>query len=391
MNTIDLLNLTDIIILSIAGFLFIIQLFYYIFLYNRINKHNKACDKANMIYNDEQPPLSVIICTHNDSHNLRKNLPYILEQDYPNFEVIVINDGSTDESDDVLKLLSNQYPHLYHTFVPEGSRYLSRKKLAITLGIKASKNQWLVFTEPNCIPSSKSWLKLMARNFTSDTQIVLGYSNCNNNSGWKNKRIVFDLFFSSIRFLGLAIAGKPYMGIGRNMAYQRSIFFENKGYSKYLNLLRGEDDLFINQIASASNTKVETNADATMKIDSYERYRDWENEKANYMITSRFFKGNQRQLLGFETFSRILFYIIIIACITTGIMNKNIMVIGCASFLFLVRYTIQAFIINKTLKNLGHTFKYITLLPVFDMVQPIQTLILKIKFAFRNKKEYKRR
>ena len=145
------------------------------------------------------PPLSIIICARDESDNLLRNLPSILEQDYPNFEVIVVNDGSTDESEDILKLMSARYPQLYHTFTPDGSRYLSRKKLALTLGIKASKHDWLVFTEANCKPTSNQWLRLMARNFTSKTDIVLGYSNCQSNKGWTNKRISCNLLFLAMR------------------------------------------------------------------------------------------------------------------------------------------------------------------------------------------------
>ena len=162
--------------------------------------------------------------------------------------------------------MEEKYPHLYHSFTPDSARYISHKKLALTLGIKASKYDWLVFTETNCIPASKDWLKLMARNFTSQTQVVLGYSGYDRTKGWLHKRTAFDTLFQSLRYLGFALAGKPYMGIGRNLAYRKELFFQQKGFSKYLNLQRGEDDLFINQLATPSNTRVETDINATTRI-----------------------------------------------------------------------------------------------------------------------------
>ena len=193
-------NTVELILLSAAGILFIIQLIYYFGLYNRIHAHNKAVRKEAVHFTQEMPPLSVILCARNEADNLRKILPTILEQDYPQFEVIVINDASTDETEDVLGFMEEKYPHLYHSFTPDSARYISHKKLALTLGIKASKHDWLVFTETNCMPASRQWLKLMARNFTSQTQIVLGYSGYDRTKGWLHKRVAFDTLFQSLHW-----------------------------------------------------------------------------------------------------------------------------------------------------------------------------------------------
>ena len=152
-------NTTELILLSATGVLLIIQLIYYLGLYNRIHTHNLAVGKEEVHFGRELPPLSVVICARNESENLRRNLPTILKQDYPDFEVIVINDGSTDESEDLLSALEEEYPNLYHSFTPDSARYISRKKLALTLGIKASKHDWLVFTEADCAPVSNQWLR----------------------------------------------------------------------------------------------------------------------------------------------------------------------------------------------------------------------------------------
>lgn len=164
-------NTAELILLSAAGVLLIVQLIYYLGLYNRIHTHNLAVGKDEVHFGRELPPLSVVICARNESENLRRNLPAILKQDYPDFEVIVINDGSTDESEDLLSELEEEYPNLYHSFTPDSARYISRKKLALTLGIKASKYDWLVFTEADCTPVSDKWLRRIARNFTPSTDM----------------------------------------------------------------------------------------------------------------------------------------------------------------------------------------------------------------------------
>ena len=164
-------------ILPIAsGALFITQAVYYLGLYNKLYTHSRETAYATDI-NTQNPPLSVIIVAKDATHELQENLPFILEQDYPEFEVIVIYDRPADDCDNTLKLLEDKYPNLYHTFIPDSARYISHKKLGITMGIKASRHEWLVFTEPDCRPQSNQWLKQMARNFTPATEIVLGYSN----------------------------------------------------------------------------------------------------------------------------------------------------------------------------------------------------------------------
>ena len=248
------LDSTEIIVLATAGGLFLIQIIYYLCLYNRIHARSRAVKQGDTHFTQELPPISVIICAREESENLRRNLGAVLEQDYPLFEVIVINDGNTDESEDYLTILEEKYPHLYHSFVPDSSRYISRKKLAVTLGIKASKYEWLVFTNANCMPQSNQWLRLMARNFTSRTQVVLGYSGYERGKGWLHKRVAFDNLFTSMRYLGFALAGSPYMGIGRNLAYRKELFYQQKGFSAHLNLQRGDDDLFINHVATPENT-----------------------------------------------------------------------------------------------------------------------------------------
>ena len=224
------------------------------------------------------------------------------------------------------------------------------------------------------MPASNQWLKLMARNFTPQTQIVLGYSGYDRTKGWLHKRTAFDTLFQSLRYLGFALAEKPYMGIGRNLAYRKELFFQQKGFSKYLNLQRGEDDLFINQLATPSNTRVETDINATTRINPVYRYKEWKEEKVSYMATARYYQGTQRYLLGFETFSRLLFYAACIIGIALGVLNLHWLVAGIALLIWLLRFTIQAVIINQTAKEMGGNRKYYFSLPVFDLLQPIQSL-----------------
>lgn len=384
-------NTVELILLSTAGVLLLIQAIYYGGLYNRIHARCKATTREEVQFVQEYPPLSVIISAQNESENLRAYLPSILQQDYPAFEVIVINDGSTDETEELLASLEELYPNLYHSFTPDSARYISRKKLSLTLGIKASKHDWLVFTQANCCPVSNQWLRLLARNFTPHTQIVLGYSGYKAGKGWLYKQVAFDNLFTSLRYLGWALVGRPYMGIGRNMAYRKALFFAHKGYSTHLGLQRGEDDLLINQLATRHNTRVETHIQATIKMQPIPSYKEWKEEKVSYMATSRHFKGIQRGVLGLETTSRLLFYAATVGAVVMGILSAHWLVVGMAGLAWVLRYIMQAVVINKTAMDVGDTSRYYLTLPVWDLLQPAQSILFKIYRRYRGKGDIRRR
>ena len=154
-----------------CALLFIIQLAYIFGLYNRVCRKQRKEDTSDANA-PSLPPLSVIIVTKDSGEALNRNLPQILEQDYPKFEVIVVNDKSAGEDEDILKRLSEKYPNLYHTFIPGTARYVSRKKLGMAMGIRASKYEWVVTTEPYCHPTSKNWLRSLAREMTPDTDKI---------------------------------------------------------------------------------------------------------------------------------------------------------------------------------------------------------------------------
>lgn len=385
------INSTEQYLLTAAGILLVVQLIYYLVLYNRIGRRNRKAQRNELHFTQELPPLSVIICARDEAENLRRNLPAILAQDYPEFEVIVINDGEKNESEDYLLQLEEQYRNLYHSFVPDSSRYISRKKLAVTLGIRASRYDWLVLTEANCQPQSNQWLRLLARNFTPHTEVVLGYSGFQRGKGWLRRCCAFDSLFNAMRYLGFALGGHPYMGIGRNLAYRKQLFYDQKGFSAHLNLRRGDDDLFVNQVAHGENTRVETDPEAIMRMQPIYRGKDWREEKIGYASTARQYKGLQRWLAGLETFSRLLFYAAWLSMTVMGILHFHWMVAGIGVLLFLLRFAVQAIVINTTAQSLNEKYRYRLTLPLFDLLQPLQSLWWKLCYLFRDKREFLRK
>ena len=381
----DLISINTILPAS-AGILFFIQSCYHVGLYRKLYLHSQLEKEET-----ETLPLSVILVAKDAASDLQKNLPAILEQDYPDFEVIVIYEQSSDDNcEDVLKILQEKYPNLYHSFIPESARYISHKKLGINMGIKASHHEWLVFTEPNCRPSSNQWLRKMARNFTSGTDIVLGYSNYEKTRGWFNRKITFDTMLDSMRRLGRAIGGHPYTGCGRNLAYRKSLYYKQKGFASHLNLQRGEDDLFVNQAGNGKNTRVEASLESIMRITAPHFKKDWREDKLSYNMTSRYYKGMGRYLMGGETCSRVLFLLLVIACLIHGIITQDWMMTGIASLLWVLHFIMQIVIFRKTSIALGERKFYSTLL-LFNWMQPLWNFRLKLHQRFRRKDEFMRK
>lgn len=213
-------------------------------------------------------PVTVIVTSSHEATNLRTLLPQILEQDYPApMEVIVVDDDDDEGvTPGVVSQLQDVYSNLYMTYAPATSRNLSRKKLAITLGVKAARYDWLVFTNGNCRVESPLWLRLMALGFARGNKVVLGYSIPRPSDDAVEKggrrRRAFDAVRTAAQWLGAAIGGRPYRGDGNNLGYTRQLFMEQRGFEKSLTLVNGDDDIFVSQLASVVPADVMVARDA---------------------------------------------------------------------------------------------------------------------------------
>ncbi|MEG1585853.1 MAG: glycosyltransferase [Bacteroidales bacterium] len=362
-----------------------IQLFYYLYFYIQPLYRINAEKKQKIHYNTTQPGVSVVIYANNDSEQLAANLPSFLEQNYPDYEVIVVNDGSSDESEEVLSAFENKYTHLYHTFLAEGARNLSRKKLSLTLGIKAARHEIILLTNANCRPASENWIHSMSRNFTDKTDIVLGYTRFEQKKGFGERFIAFDLLLHALRYLGYALSRKPYKGEGSNLAYRKSLFFEHKGFAKYMHLHLGDDDLFINQVATRRNTKVELSEAATMISYFKNNKEGWRFFKRNSTFTASFYKTPAKMIYGAETCSRYLFYITATASII--LFRGHLLPLAITSAIILAKWILQGIFWYQAGKKLG-TRKPVVCVPVFELIDPVMNLFFKISSYFHRKRNY---
>lgn len=219
-----------------------------------------AADNDSEPLGEGLPAVSVVVYAQSAGHNLRTLLPQILQQDYPApMEVIVVNDETDDDTENIVSELELYYPNLYMTFAPERSRSLSRRKLSITLGIKAARYGVVVLTDGNCRVASPRWLRRMAAHFTRGAEVVLGYAELREADDARelSRRYSWDRTWESVRWISSALCGRPLRGTACNMAFVRQLFFDNKGFSKTLHLRYGDDDVFLREIASGQNTAVE--------------------------------------------------------------------------------------------------------------------------------------
>ena len=294
------------ILLAFFMIAYLIQLGNYFFVFLKVplfSKQNKT---------DSSPAVSVVICAKNEEQNLRAFLPRVLEQDYSEFEVVVVNDCSTDESEEALMELAVRYPKLRYTSIPADERNIRGKKLALTIGLKAARHAYVVLSDADCYPVSEHWLRRMASNFSDTHKIVLGYGGYERDRGLLNTVIRYETTFTALQYLGYAIKGLPYMGVGRNLAYEKSIFFENKGFAGHYHVLSGDDDLFINQNASGANCVVEFSPESHTRSKPETNFRSWFLQKKRHVSAGRYYSTVSRLRLASEWFSRIILYISLI-------------------------------------------------------------------------------
>ena len=333
---------------------FIIQNAYYLILFLRLGlSKEKPGAKGDT-------GISVLICARNEYFNLKENLPPILEQDFPDFEVVVVNYASDDDSSILLTNLADQYPHLKVVEIKKNLNFFSGKKFPLSIGIKSSKNDIILVTDADCRPASRNWLSLMASGFTGSAEIVLGFGSYEKQNGFLNKMIRYDAVQKAIHYFSFALAGVPYMGVGRNMAYRKSLFFRNKGFTSHYRLNSGDDDLFINKVANKWNTRIVTDPDSFTIAESRKNFRNWKLQKKRHISVPRHYRLKHQLLLGIYTMSVVLFYLAFIFLLVIKFDTFLVLAV------FSLRLVVQMVIFNKCMTKLREK-DLIWFVPVFEL------------------------
>ena len=280
------------------------QLFYFLFFYLRLANYKPKTVKVT-----QYPPVSIIICARNEDTNLKKNLPKILAQDYPAFEVIVVDDNSEDGTTEYLFFLSQKEPRLKRTKTGNSNRMMAGKKFPLTLGLKAAANELVLLTDADCYPASNQWLKNMVAGYAGGKDIVLGYGAYEKQPGALNRRIRYETVLTAINYLSFALARLPYMGVGRNLSYNKTLFFNTNGFFDHRHIPSGDDDLFINKVATKRNTEIVITPDAFTFSEPKETRAEWIEQKTRHLSTAKFYRFKHKFWLGMQPISHILFWL----------------------------------------------------------------------------------
>jgi len=291
-------------IFSVFAFITLIQLVYHWVFFSRI-----AFFRTSNKTRSQTQPVSVIVCARDEAANLATNLPGILVQTYPTtHEVIVVNDNSVDESKYVIAELQKTFKNLQHVELKHEAKGIPGKKYPLSIGIKEAKHEVLLLTDSDCVPASEFWIHKMQEAYTNGVEVVLGYGAYHKKPGLLNKLIRFETFQSALQFLSFALAGLPYMGVGRNLSYKKGLFFQVKGFSSLNHIPSGDDDLFINKVATKKNTAIVIDPDAITLSEPKKKFGDWIKQKNRHYTTAKYYKPVHKFLLGLYSFSQFVFY-----------------------------------------------------------------------------------
>lgn len=258
--------------------------------------------------------VSVIISAKNEALNLRANLPEILTQDFSPFEVIVVNDQSEDGTKEIVENYQAQYQNLKLVNIEEHVKKRAGKKFALTMGIKKAENEILLLTDADCRPASKHWISLMQRHYKDEkTQFVIGFSPYESKPSPLNTFIQYDTFMTAYSYLGLGMAGMPYMGVGRNLSYRKSLFMANKGFAKYQHVPAGDDDLFVNDLGKKDNVAFELCPESFMISKPKEAIKNWFRQKSRHLSVGKYYKKSHQLVLGLLGLINLAFYLTLAA------------------------------------------------------------------------------
>ena len=319
-----------------------VQVFYYLYFFLRLAIYKPSEKNISQTH-----PVSVIICARDEAANLAKNLPGALVQKYrTTHEVIVINDNSFDESKYILDEYYKTFKQLKIVELKQEARFIPGKKFPLSVGIKEAKYEVLLMTDADCVPASELWIERMQEGYRENTEIVLGYGAHHKKHGFLNKLIRWETFNTALQYLSYAAAGLPYMGVGRNLSYKKSVFFRHKGFSSHNHVASGDDDLFINMAATKQNTEIVIDKDAFTLSEPPLTWKEWMKQKTRHYSTGRYYKGIHKFLLGLYAFTHALFYPLLIASLILVSWKISLIIFG-------VRFLLQVFAFYKTMDKLN--------------------------------------
>lgn len=319
-----------------------VQLFYYLFFYIRV-----AFFKPRVKTQQLQHPVSVIICARDEDENLARNLPGVLVQQYSSsHEVVVVNDNSLDDSKYILQELKKTFKSLNIVELTQEAKLISGKKYPLSVGIREAKYEVILLTDADCVPASEHWIRKMQDGYDEGIGIVLGYGAYHKKKGLLNKLIRFETFHTALQYLSYALAGIPYMGVGRNLSYRKDLFLKNKGFASINHIPSGDDDLFVNKAATRHNTAVVIDPDAITRSIPKTTWKGWLRQKSRHYTTAKYYKPKHKFLLGLYFATQFMYYPLLAAAFLFYYWIWVLPVFG-------LRFLVQGLVLYKSMRKMG--------------------------------------
>ena len=373
-------NSLSFIILCIFSLCWLIQMCYFWGLFSRLAFFKKKK------YDNDAPnyePVSVIVCAKDAYEYLIDLVPKILSQDYPEFELVIVNDCSTDETTDYLKALVDMHPEINVVTLTQSLNFFHGKKFPLSMGIKSAKHDLLLLTDADCLPESDQWIKGMVGAYKNGTEVVLGYSPYFTRKGLLNKLIRFDTLYTAIQYLSMALAKRPYMGVGRNLSYRRELFYKNKGFTSHYTIPSGDDDIFVSQVANSKNTRIFIDPNCRMESEPKHTFGSWIRQKRRHYSTANMYKRSTNIILGMLLSSRLFYYAsaVTLFCLSPAFYcNSECPVYYVAIGGFMLLHAISMdWIYIKSAKQLGEKKLGLFFTPVYDVFFTLFTTLLGLR------------
>ncbi|WP_221394532.1 glycosyltransferase [Dyadobacter sp. NIV53] len=341
--------MADYLLLALGTFV-LIQLFYYFFFFTRL-----AFYENNTNYDCSTPGVTVLVCAWNERENLEELLPLLDAQEYNNFEVILLDDRSDDGSEEFIRAHINDWKHIRYIRINDQFEHVTPKKYALTVGMKQAKYPIALMTDADCRPFSNHWITAMTSRLSDERDIVLGFSPYLKQSGFLNWFIRCETFYTAVQYLSFTLAGMTYMGVGRNILYKRSVFFANKGFYTHRHVFGGDDDIFLNEVSTSSNTAISVESESFVYSTPKTTWKTWFKQKQRHLSVSKHYKPRNKVLLGLLSGAHVAVWTIGIFVLIFGIWQKDMPLLAVLGGTFTVRWLIQWFLLSRINNKLDKT------------------------------------
>ena len=369
------LNFATKFVLGAFFFFFFVQLFFFLARYGRVAFAGvKDAEAAKVAA--RRVGVSVVVCCHNNIEGLKALLAQLAGQDHERMEIVIVDDRSDDGGYDYL-LAEAGRPNAQFKLVRinETPEHLNAKKYALTLGIKAAKHELILLTDSDCLPATKSWVSAMVAGFAGGAEVVLGYSPYSASSGALNSLVRFDTFFTGLQYLSFAMAGKAYMGVGRNLAYKKSFFLDNKGFRQHLGVMGGDDDLLVNTAAKGTKVAVVMEKDAMVISEPKGTFGAWWVQKVRHLSVGKKYRRGDQFSLGLAMLSLIGFYACTLALVWVPTLTFLVLLT------FLVRTLVVTIIYVRSSRRMSERFGWYQW-PLLDAWMPIHYIVFGLPAIF---------